>query len=186
MLSSHTGSVDFHHTALGRDLPGPICQKEGNRISCPPLGIECHLGPLHDAMAPMEFQNGKGEPFSSLCHQHAGQPSGWAGFPEYCTMRCLFCAIRWDEQTLLLTAPRHSFSPCHTNITSLSFPSNEISRLCLGTPCPVPQLFLMKRRSFRAFIGSFQSKSCTRKKENRLNAVSLALFTGCFRNICLK
>lgn len=43
MLSSNTRSKDFQHTALGRELPGPILPKEGPRISRAPLGIESQV-----------------------------------------------------------------------------------------------------------------------------------------------
>lgn len=130
----------------GENFQGPYAKKKGIESLASLWGLNAMWGPLHDAVALTEFQNGKGEPFFSLRHQRAGQPSGWAGFPECCTTRCLFCAIRWGEQTLLLTASRRNFSPCHTDITSLSLHLNEISRLCLRTPCPVPQLFLMKEK----------------------------------------
>ena len=77
-----TGHGDSHHTALGRDLPGPICQKKGLESAAGLWGLNASWGPLQEAMAPVEFWDGKGEPFLSLHNQPSGQPSGWGWFSK--------------------------------------------------------------------------------------------------------
>lgn len=59
-------SHGFSETSSRAPMP-----KEGNRISQPPLGIECQRGSLHNTTAPVAFQNGT---FSSLHNQLAGPP----------------------------------------------------------------------------------------------------------------
>lgn len=119
MLSSHTGSVGFCPTALGRHLPGPICQKKGREYSTHFRRLNASWAPLHDPTAPMEFQNGNAGSLLPL-HSHI------AGFPKHRPVRHLSCAIRWDGLTRFPTAPHNFTLTSHQHhVSSLSLHWNE-------------------------------------------------------------
>ena len=169
--------------------------KEGNRISQPLLGIGCRRGSLHflgprgDWM-PVGLLAFPRPPWHSRMERSPPsttnlQRLGW--FSKGHTRGRPF--VWFDGMTQPFSWPLSPSIHTHVLPSSRSFtltPLSEMTGLCFRTPCTIPQLFLMRDKNSRAFIGSFQSKSCTQKKTNRLNAVFLALFTDCFRDICLK
>ena len=112
-LSSHTASVDFHPTAFLRDLPGP-----GNRISQPPLGIECQRGSLHFLRPPWHSGMERSPPSTTNL-----QRQGW--FPKGHTRGRLFRVIRWDDSTFLLTPTSLSSHSCLPIIPFLHSYSTE-------------------------------------------------------------
>lgn len=95
--------------------------KEGNRISCPPLGIESQLGCLAWCHGPCGVPEWGWRGFPLPPQLTCRAASGWAGFPKGCTIWCLFRAIRWDESTLFLKSPTPP-RQLHFRVTQPSHP----------------------------------------------------------------
>ena len=117
------------HSFEERSSRAPM-PKEGNRISCSPLGTESHLGSLAWCHGPCGVPEWRWRVFPLPPPLTCRAASGWAGFPKGCTIWCLFRAIRWDESTLFLKPappppPTTSLS-CHPTIPSLHSHSTRV------------------------------------------------------------
>lgn len=169
MLSSHAGSVDFHHTALREGFQRPYCQKKV--LDCP-----AHLGELSPpglpcmTRGPIQVPHGEGSPRPG---QFAGQPSAGLALPV------LQCSPPLHSPPLPRVPQLHGVS------REPPTPRGGRAGRAPGVPCG-SSVVCDERGESGAVRRSLQSQSCPQRKENRLDAVILAPRADHFRNMCLK